>query len=146
MLQTGTARGAYKIVYCSRNCLQDPAEIQRILLKSRENNRRHDVSGALLYNSGCFAQVLEGDRRAVEEVYERIACDARHRDITMLQAGFGGARDFAEWSMAYTGAVPEAAQPMVSGTLNAAFACVGVTGETVLALLRRVVLAESVAA
>ncbi len=146
MLQTVAARSAYKIVYCSRNCLQDQEEIQRILLKSRENNRRDDVSGALLYNDGCFAQVLEGDRRAVEEIYERIACDPRHRDITMLQAGFGGPRDFADWSMAYTGVVAAQAQPIVSGTLNAAFAGVGVTGEAVLALLRRVVLAESVAA
>ena len=87
MLQTVATRGVYKIVYCSRNCLQDSDEIQRILTKSRENNRRHDVSGALLYNAGCFAQVLEGDQRAVEEIYERIACDPRHSDITMLQAG-----------------------------------------------------------
>ena len=47
--------------------------------------------------------------------------------------------------MAYTAVVAETAQPIVSSTLNAAFAGVGVTGEAVLQLLRRVVLAESVA-
>ena len=150
MLQSVTARGAYKIVYCSRNCLQGQVggaeEIERILRKSRDNNRRAGVSGALLYNDGCFAQVLEGEQGAVEAIYERIACDPRHRDITMLEAGLGGARDFGDWSMAYTGAVTDDARPMVCNTLNAAFTGRGVASDAVLALLRRVVLAESVAA
>ncbi len=146
MLQTATGEDTYKIVYCSRNCLQDQVggteEIRRILLKSRENNRKRDVSGALLFNGGCFAQVLEGERNAVEEIYERIACDARHRDITMLQSGFGGTRDFAEWSMAYAGTVADDALPLLVSTLNAALAGPGSNGEAVLGLLRRVVLAE----
>ncbi len=138
--------GAYKIVYCSRNSLRGQqggdAEIERILLKSRDNNRRAGVSGALLFNAGCFAQVLEGARDAVERIYERIACDMRHRDITMLQAGYAGRRDFAEWSMAYAGEIPRDEMPLLARTLDMAFVAPGSNAASVLALLRRVLLSE----
>ena len=60
----------YKIVYCSRNlihgeCVDQDAEIQQILQTSRVNNGRQAVTGALLYNAGCFAQVLEGPHFAI---------------------------------------------------------------------------------
>lgn len=140
----------YKIVYCSKNRLDDSgestAEIRRILTLSRQNNRRLDVSGALLFNRGCFAQVLEGRREAVQHIYERIACDDRHREITMLQAGYAGPRDFSEWSMAYAGTVAEDTLPLLVSTLNAAFSGPASNGEAVLGLLRRVVLQEMGAA
>ena len=126
MLKNETPLETYKIVYCSRNALAESdggtAAIRGILLKSRENNRRANVSGALLFNAGCFAQVLEGSREAVEQTFERIACEARHRDITVLEAGVSGPRVFDEWSMAYAGTVADDALPLLVSTLNAAFA------------------------
>ena len=144
-------RDAFKVVYCSRSSLRHREnggldEIRRILARSRDNNREANVSGALVFNAGCFAQVLEGERGAVERIYERIACDPRHRALTVLQSGSGGPRDFADWSMAYAGSVDEAARPLFESTLRAAFATPSGNGEALLGLLRRIVLAETVTA
>lgn len=139
----------YKIVYCSENCLGNSAEsaeeIRGILTFARANNSRHGVTGALLFNNGCFAQVLEGEQVAVQQIYERIACDQRHRKITMLKAGYAGPRDFAAWSMAYAGEVASDTLPLLVSTLNAAFSGAASNGEAVLKLLRDVVLREAVA-
>lgn len=104
------------------------------------------MSGALICNAGCFAQVLEGERSAVERIYERIACDPRHRALTVIEAGPCDARDFADWSMAYANEVDAAARPTFESTLRAVFAGPSVKGEAVLRLLRRIVLADTVPA
>ena len=77
--------------------------IQNILVTSRAKNARLDVTGALLFSEGCFSQVLEGARGAVETIYDAIQCDARHRDVTLLSFKPAPARYFPEWSMAYAG-------------------------------------------
>ena len=62
----------FRLVYCSRNTISadqsDPAaEITEILVVSRTNNARDEVTGALLYSDGCFAQVLEGGLNGIIE-------------------------------------------------------------------------------
>ena len=151
MPPSSVAHDTFKIVYCSRSALRHRAdegadEIRRILSRSRENNRAANVSGALIYTLGCFAQVLEGEQGAVERIYERIACDPRHHALTVIEAGHRGPRDFADWSMAYASEVDATARPLFENTLRAAFAGPSVKGEAVLALLRRVVMAETVLA
>lgn len=99
----------YKLVYCSRNLLSESraeqnAEVQKILESSRRNNVRDGVTGALLFNGEWFAQVLEGPLARVEMTFERIQCDPRHADVTVLESGPTDARIFADWSMAYAGA------------------------------------------
>ena len=99
----------YRILYCSRNSLKGTAngqlaEIRQILASSRKNNSLHEITGALLFNSGCFAQVLEGLLKHVEATFERIQRDLRHADVTVLEAGFVSQREFPEWSMAFSGA------------------------------------------
>ena len=96
----------YRVTYCSRNVLASSTareEIESILAKSRANNARDGVTGGLLFTEGCFAQVLEGPMDAVERAFERIQCDDRHADVTVLESGHVGARDFPDWSMGFTG-------------------------------------------
>jgi Sensors of blue-light using FAD len=98
----------FSLAYFSRNLIAGtPAEaefeIARILEVAREKNRRAGISGALLFSGGCFAQVLEGPRDAVEEIFETIQCDPRHSDVTILHLHPIEARSFPEWSMAYAG-------------------------------------------
>jgi hypothetical protein len=81
------------------------AEIEQILASSRQNNARIGVTGALLFNRGCFAQALEGPRDAIERLYEKIACDPRHDDVRILSFGFVETRSFPDWSMAYAGRI-----------------------------------------
>jgi hypothetical protein len=98
----------YSLAYFSRNMIQgDPAavdaEIAAILDVARVKNRAADITGALLFSGGCFAQVLEGPRNAVEDIFETIQNDSRHRDATILHLHAIETRSFANWSMAYAG-------------------------------------------
>ena len=98
----------YRLVYTSQNLLrgsdeQRAAAIAEILAVSRRNNGRVGVSGALLFNGGSFAQVLEGPREAVEATFERIQRDPRHSEVSVLQCEAVAARGFPHWSMAFAG-------------------------------------------
>ncbi len=93
----------FRIVYCSRNVLGQfaDAELNQILQVSRRNNAAKQVTGALLYDDGIFAQTLEGPFDAVQEIFERIQADPRHDDVIVLQADTVSARCFGGWAMAH---------------------------------------------
>ena len=117
------------------------AHIRGILAVSRRNNARDGITGGLLFSDGCFAQVLEGPIDVVEEAFERIQCDERHRDVTVLQSGPIEARDFPDWSMAFTGM--QDASPMADGALHGAFSGQSSAGDELLGILKNVVVHES---
>jgi hypothetical protein len=137
----------YRIVYCSRNQIigtpeEIEAEIQLILASSRKNNASAGVTGALLFNQGLFAQVLEGSLEGVERIFEKIQRDPRHSDVTVLQNGTAGHRDFAEWSMAFASSESKSAFGFGIPAFNAAQSNPSVAAEQVLKLLREVVVQE----
>jgi hypothetical protein len=138
----------YKILYCSKNLIEGEdakreAEITQILQTARRKNKDHNVTGALLFNSGYFAQALEGPRLAIEQIFERIQRDPRHGDVTVLSSQTDGHRDFPEWSMAYV-APPGggASAGMASGTLDTALLHPAASAGEVLGLLRSLVMQE----
>ena len=101
----------YRLVYTSRNHLEGGEEEQKaavaaVLAVSKRNNARVGVTGALLFNSGSFAQVLEGSQAAVETTFERIQRDPRHSDVAVLQCESVSARAFPNWSMGFIGESP----------------------------------------
>ncbi len=106
----------YRLVYYSHNrIVGSPAALEAginsILEVSRRNNPLANVTGALMFNAGCFGQVLEGAPDAVEQIFERIQMDPRHSDVHLLSFASAPARAFAHWSMAFVGAsVPDAAR------------------------------------
>jgi hypothetical protein len=77
----------------------DQDELISILKKSKANNPRLGVTGVLCFSEGIFLQVLEGGRSAVSQLYNRIACDARHTSVELLCFDEIGERRFAGWSM-----------------------------------------------
>ena len=94
----------YSLVYYSRNCIQGTAaevtaEVDAILESARRNNASLSVTGAIIFNAGIFAQVLEGDRQDVELTFERIQRDTRHGDVFEAAPN----RGFPSWSMAFVG-------------------------------------------
>lgn len=76
-------------------------EIDTILIKSRANNTRNNISGILLFRNGIFIQLLEGPIEIVDKTYEKIQKDPRHIQVTELARIYGGARIFSSWDMAY---------------------------------------------
>ena len=136
----------HRVLYCSRNLIPgDPeavaADVGRILAASRRNNARDGITGGLLFSQGCFAQVLEGPLDAVESAFERIQCDERHSEVTVLQSGPIMARDFPNWSMAFTG--PDAASPFADARMADVFTGQSDNGGKLLGLLKAVITRES---
>jgi len=136
----------YRVLYCSRNRLAGmpetyPGEIQGILATSRKNNARDGVTGGLLFSEGCFAQVLEGPLVMIEGAFERIQCDERHQKVTVLQSGSITARDFPDWSMAFTKA-DVAGNPLAGAMLSGAFSGQSSAGDDILSLMKKVIIRE----
>lgn len=96
-----------RLVYASTATFEGNAsggvelEVGRILGVSRRNNRERDIGGMLHYGNGYFFQVLEGPRDAVNEAYNRISTDPRHKDVHILSVKNVDARMFEDWTMKY---------------------------------------------
>lgn len=76
------------------------AEVDAIVAKAQERNRRMDVTGVLVTTGNLFYQVLEGPEAAVDGLYARIRADPRHTDLLILGVEEHiEERYFADWSM-----------------------------------------------
>ena len=136
----------HQLVYYSRNRLLNGAltawNIKDILAASRANNARVGVTGALMFNAGCFAQVLEGPRQAVEETFERIQQDERHGDVSMLAFGPVESRAFETWSMGYVGGSEQGRACFADIAGESGFEPEKFTGEQLFETLHRLALEE----
>ncbi|WP_160152908.1 BLUF domain-containing protein [Microbulbifer sp. ALW1] len=97
-----------RLVYASRAAFKPVPVTQgvepsvgRILMQSRRNNAHASIGGVLYFGDGYFFQTLEGERQAVNQAYQRIAADARHREVTILSLKTVSERFFEDWSMKY---------------------------------------------
>lgn len=94
----------YFLTYISRAAKGlDPKEIQQILEKAQHHNAKHNLSGLLLFRSGLFFQFLEGDKKDVLQLFEKIASDRRHENIEVLFELLqpDQPRIFPTWKMGY---------------------------------------------
>ena len=94
-----------RLTYYSRNRVdksggpvQDP--IHDILIESVTNNRRDDITGALIHDEKWFAQALEGPEKMVSATFERILRDPRHSDVRLIKMQPVPVRRFGAWWMA----------------------------------------------
>lgn len=76
-------------------------DIEHILSASRANNERRGITGMLLYSEGNFMQVLEGERAAIDALFDVIERDPRHRGMIRLFSDEIEQRDFPAWSMGF---------------------------------------------
>ena len=99
----------FRLIYYSKNTVVDPDnpkqrdDLKDILESAKRNNMANGVTGALLFDQNYFAQVLEGDRKAVTQTFCRILKDPRHSDHVILDARAIDQRRFADWSMCFVG-------------------------------------------
>lgn len=140
----------YRVLYCSRMCLpfgpdQVDEEISRILAASRRNNAGCAITGGLLFSDGCFAQVLEGPVDGVAKTFERIQCDQRHREVTVLDSQAVRSRQFPAWSMGFAGLEPSRRLPAgiaIAASMSGVTAGHGSGAPAMLDLLKAVILQE----
>lgn len=149
------AGSLYRLIYCSRNVIASvvpraatpeglESEIRAILALARDHNSARNVTGALLFTALGFAQVLEGSREVVEQLFERICEDPRHADVAVLSFTPTERRSFPDWPMGFSGQpASKGADPLAHLLANAHFGGRRVTtGSDVLRMLERVVQRE----
>ncbi len=89
-----------RLLYASRSAQPVSSEvIESILAQSRRHNPELGITGILCQSGDVFMQVLEGGRTAVNELYNQIVRDERHRDVVMLHYEEVMERRFAAWTM-----------------------------------------------
>lgn len=94
------AHGLRHVFYVSRS-RADPLEVARILESARRHNELRQVTGALLFTGGHFAQVLEGSAPALVDTMAAITADDRHEGVKRLVEGNIAQRRFEGWTMAF---------------------------------------------
>ena len=92
----------FSLIYLSEGTVDfSQQDLRELLTKARENNSALGVSGMLLFKSGNFLQVLEGDEETVLALFKKISLDTRHARIVPLFQGVSPRRDFPDWSMGF---------------------------------------------
>ena len=72
----------HRIIYLSRAAYNLSIDDLNLLwIKSISNNKIINITGILLYIDGDFLQILEGEKEAVQNLFELIKIDNRHKSI-----------------------------------------------------------------
>lgn len=92
----------YEIVYHSQaNSHLSLIDIQEILRRSRDSNAKKGITGCLLHHKRQFLQILEGEEKEINQLYEKIRKDPRHQNVITLHAEKITDRIFDKWNMAF---------------------------------------------
>jgi hypothetical protein len=132
-----------RLLYYSVNAVQSQEgslqqELKSILLASQRNNPPLGVSGALIFNYSYFAQVLEGDRKAITSIFCQVAKDPRHKDIVLLEVEPISERLFSNWNMSFVGGAVTENELRRYGT-SAQFHPEKMTAQSLLLFVREVI-------
>jgi hypothetical protein len=88
-----------QLIYTSQPFGFDESTLNGILASARRNNRRDDITGALICRGDMYLQLLEGPRETVTALFDRILKDERHVDVVSLVSGDIEERLFPQWEM-----------------------------------------------
>ena len=69
------------------------------MVTSVNNNKRDQITGALICRSDLYLQYLEGPTESIDETFNKIKNDDRHVEITVLKEGVHAKRLFPKWAM-----------------------------------------------
>ncbi|KAB7883101.1 hypothetical protein GA417_12980 [Poseidonibacter ostreae] len=92
----------FRIMYMSTATRVIPdSELEELLETSRKNNKEKNLTGLLIVKGRTFLQCLEGEKKDVEEVFNKILKDDRHTSIIDLIEEDISSRMFPTWDMGY---------------------------------------------
>jgi hypothetical protein len=91
-----------RVVYVSRATQEfSEDELLNMLKNARPRNEEHGISGMLLYSNKNFIQVLEGEKKPIDQLYSNITKDERHKDVKLIDYSEITQRSFPKWSMGF---------------------------------------------
>lgn len=76
-------------------------ELKSLLKQCVHDNKKLAITGMLLYLNQRFIQVLEGDRKTIKTLFDKIVTDERHKRVTLILEGSLEKRNFENWSMGF---------------------------------------------
>ncbi|PKA97252.1 FAD-dependent sensor of blue light [Flavobacteriaceae bacterium MAR_2009_75] len=76
-------------------------DIENILETARIFNSQNGITGCLIFYMNKFIQILEGPKETVQELFENIKGDSRHKKVKMFSEDEITERNFPDWGMAY---------------------------------------------
>ena len=59
----------------------DEEGVIEIMTKADDFNRENEITGILLYNERNFFQLVEGEKKTIQNLFDRILQDTRHQNI-----------------------------------------------------------------
>lgn len=98
----------FVLIYASSQARElGPDELKEILEIARKRNPNLHVTGMLVYHDGSFLQVLEGNRKKVENLFNKIKTDSRHNRVAKITSYYTAERLFSDWSMGFADVTKE---------------------------------------
>ena len=99
------------LVHCIYSSVQthplSAAEIAKLVQDSCIRNKQRGITGILLHVEDTFFQVLEGDSATIDELYDKILIDPRHKRITKIISEPIAKRFFDDISMTLASLTPQ---------------------------------------
>ena len=93
----------FSLLYVSDLAVASPTNVVAgITRQSRANNQRNDITGILVFDGECFAQLVEGSERAIHGLLKLLRSDTRHERLEVLElAPSMSPRTFPGWRLGY---------------------------------------------
>ena len=89
----------FQLIYSSQPFGYNLEILSGILTTSRVNNKKKNITGALICREDIFLQLLEGPKEDIEQTYESIKRDDRHLNVRHLLDHNIDQRLFPAWAM-----------------------------------------------
>lgn len=93
-------------------------DLKSIVAISKENNKKDNITGALVYHDGIFFQLIEGYKSDILKLYEAIKKDPRHTNVQLIYTGHKTKRTFKNWSMAYVTNPASGSETLMDGNFT----------------------------
>lgn len=77
--------------------------LMRLLYHSHLRNTSMGITGALIFENNLFGQVIEGPNTQIEDLWEKIQKDTRHKNIRLIGSRPIERRSFSKWTMVFQG-------------------------------------------
>ncbi|WP_405569340.1 BLUF domain-containing protein [Winogradskyella sp. Asnod2-B02-A] len=89
-----------QIIYTSQASEQfNKRSLLDLLHTSRGYNTIDNISGILMHRDGYFLQIIEGEQDVVEDLFQRLSNDTRHKNIKIIHDRSVESRLFSNWAM-----------------------------------------------
>jgi len=99
----------HEVIYLSRaSAPMSPEALAALMERSQRANVARGITGLLIYHQQEFLQLIEGERDAVEALYQAICNDPRHQQTYTMWSNPITERSFADWAMGFVAPVETA--------------------------------------